>query len=124
MKNLVLLGAGQAHLQLLSRLASKHAGDVQITLIAPYPVQLFAPMLAGFVAGHYSLEECLIAIEALRKRANVRGLNRHVAALDASARTVKLDNGSTFGFDWLSVNTDLVQAVSYTHLTLPTIYSV
>ena len=119
MKNLVLLGAGQAHLQLLSRLASKHAGDIQITLIAPYPVQLFAPMLAGFVAGHHSLEECLIGLEALRKRADVGWLNRHVAALDANARTVKLDNGSTFGFDWLSVNADLVQDRQQIEAALP-----
>lgn len=109
MKNLVLLGAGLAHVQLLSRLARKPASGTQITLIAPYPVQLFAPMVPGFVAGHYALDECLIPLEALLKRADVPWLNRPVVAFDANARTVKLDNGSTFSFDWLSVNTDLVQ---------------
>lgn len=109
MKNLVLLGAGLAHLQLLSRLARKPASGTQITLIAPYQVQLYAPMAPGFVAGHYALDECLIPLEALLKRADVPCLNRPVVAFDADARTVKLDNGSIYSFDWASLNTDLVQ---------------
>lgn len=109
MKNLVLLGAGQAHMQLLSRLASKPPSGTQVTLIAPYPAPVFAPMVPGFVAGRYKLEACLVPLEALAKRADVRCLNGPVAALDANARTVKLDNGSTFSFDCLSVNVDPVQ---------------
>lgn len=109
MKNLILLGAGLAHVQLLSKLARRPPSSTQITLIAPYPGQLFAPMMPGFVAGHYALDECLVPLETLIKRADVRWLNRAVVVFDADARTVRLDNGSTYSFDWLSVNTDLVQ---------------
>lgn len=119
MKHLVLLGSGQAHLQLLTRLVRKPARDIQISLIAPYPVQLFAPMVPGFVAGHYALEECVIALEALHKRAGVHWMNRPVAALDANARTLQLDTGSTFSFDWLSINIDLVQDRRQIETALP-----
>lgn len=119
MKNLVLLGTGQAHVQLLSRLARKPVHDIQITLIAPYPVQLFAPMVPGFVAGHYALEECVIALEVLLKRAGVRWLNRPVAALDAGARTIQLDTGSTFSFDALSINIDLAPDRQQIEAALP-----
>lgn len=119
MKNLVLLGAGQAHLQMLSKLARKPARDIQITLIAPYAVQLFAPMMPGFVAGRYALEECVIPLETLVKRAGVRWLNRPVATLNVGARTVQLDTGSTFGFDWLSVNIEWVQDRQQIEALLP-----
>lgn len=119
MKHLVLLGAGQAHLQLLSKLARKPTRDVRISLIAPSSVQLFAPMVPGFVAGHRSLEECVIGLDTLHKRAGVHWLNRPVAALEVGARTVELDNGSTFGFDWLSVNMDLAQDRRQIEAALP-----
>lgn len=119
MKNLVLLGAGQAHLQVLSRLAAEPLAGVQTTLIAPYPLQLYPAMLAGFVAGHYALDDCLIALEPWLKKSRVRWLNQSTAALDVNAGTIRLADGSTFGFDWLSVNSGPIQDRQQMELALP-----
>lgn len=104
MKNLVLLGAGQAHVELLSALADKPLPGVQITLITPCPLQLHERMMPGFVAGHYRLEDCQIALEPWLKKAGARWFNQGTTALDVDAGTVRLANGSTFGFDWLSID--------------------
>lgn len=118
-KHLVLLGAGHAHVHVLSTLATQALPGVQITLIAPYPRQLYSGMVPGFVAGHYALEDCVIALEPLLKNSAVRWLARSAIALDANARTVTLDDASEIGFDWLSVNTGPVQDRQQIEQTIP-----
>lgn len=119
MKNLVLLGAGHAHVHVISHLATKPLADVQVTLIAPYPRQLYSGMVPGFVAGHYALEECVIPLQPLLKNTAIRWLRASVAALDVNARRITLDNGSEVGFEWLSVNTGPVQDRQLIEQTLP-----
>lgn len=115
----MLLGAGQAHVQLLSRLAAKPPADVQITLVAPYPLQLHWDMVPGFVAGHYTLDDCLIPLEPWLKKAGVRWLSQSTAALDVDARTIRLADGSTFGFDWLSLDSGPLQDRQQIEAVLP-----
>ena len=109
MKKLVLLGAGHAHVHLLSTLASQPMAGVQITLVAPYPRQLYSGMVPGFVAGHYELEDCVIALAPLIQRTGIRWLRASASGLDAQARTIDLSDGSRISYDWLSVNTGPVQ---------------
>jgi len=112
MKHLVLLGAGHAHVQVLNRqaaLARHGALPPRITLVTPHPRQLYSGMVPGYVAGHYALEQCVIALEPLLAGTPIRWLAHSVAALDASSNRVTLDDGSMLDFDWLSVNTGAVQ---------------
>ena len=74
MKHLVLLGAGHAHIHVLSTLATHPLPGVQVTLVAPYPRQLYSGMVPGFVAGHYTLEDCVIQLEPLLKNTGIRWL--------------------------------------------------
>lgn len=66
-------------------------------------------MVPGFVAGHYTLEDCVIPLEPLLRNGAIRWLRHSAVAIDADARTITLEDGSVHGFDWLSVNTGLVQ---------------
>jgi pyridine nucleotide-disulfide oxidoreductase family protein len=112
MKHLVLLGAGHAHVQVLKRyaeLARHGALPPKITLVTPHPRQLYSGMVPGFVAGHYALEQCVIALEPLLTGTPVRWLPHSLAALDATHNQVTLDDGTVLDFDWLSVNTGAVQ---------------
>jgi pyridine nucleotide-disulfide oxidoreductase family protein len=109
MKHLVMLGAGHAHVHMLSTLASKPLAGVQITLITPYPRQMYSGMMPGFVAGHYALEDCVIPLAPLLKDTRITWLQRSAAELDASARMIKLDDGSTVAYDVLSINSGPVQ---------------
>jgi pyridine nucleotide-disulfide oxidoreductase family protein len=112
MKHLLLLGAGHAHVQVLKRSAElvRHGAlPPKITLVTPHPRQLYSGMVPGFVAGHYALEQCVIALEPLLAGTPVRWLQHSVSALDASHNQVTLDDGTVLDFDWLSVNTGAVQ---------------
>lgn len=104
MKHLVMLGAGHAHVHMLSTLATQPLASVQITLIAPYPRQLYSGMVPGFVAGHYALEDCVIPLAPFLANTAVTWLQRSATALDANARTVTLDDGSSLTYDVLSIN--------------------
>lgn len=119
MKHLVMLGAGHAHLHLLSTLAAQPLAGVQITLVAPHPRQLYSGMVPGFVAGHYTLEDCVIPLEPLLKGTAINWLVRSVKALDASARSLTLDDDSSLGFDFLSINTGSVQSRQQIEMMIP-----
>jgi pyridine nucleotide-disulfide oxidoreductase family protein len=109
MKHLVMLGAGHAHVHLLSTLAAQPPAGVKITLVAPYPRQLYSGMMPGFVAGHYTLEDCVIPLAPLLANSGVTWLQRSVTGLNAATRLLTLDDGSTLDFDLLSINSGPVQ---------------
>lgn len=109
MKHLVMLGAGHAHVHMLSTLAAQPLSGVQITLVAPYPRQLYSGMVPGFVAGHYALEDCVINLAPLLANSKVQWLQCSAVGLDADTRSLTLDDGSLLAFDLLSVNTGAVQ---------------
>lgn len=105
LKHLVLLGAGHAHVQVLHGLAQRRPADLMVTVVAPYPRQIYSGMVPGFVAGHYKPDDCAIALPTLLERAGARFRQAHVVGLDADARTVWLDDQSTLDFEWVSINT-------------------
>lgn len=109
MKHLVMLGAGHAHVHLLSTLTTQALAGVEITLIAPYPRQLYSGMVPGFVAGHYAFEDCVIPLEPFLKNTSVTWLRHSATALDAAQRTVTLDDGQNIPYDVLSINSGPVQ---------------
>ena len=104
-RQLVLLGAGHAHVHVLSLMAQAPWAGAQVTLIAPYDRQLYSGMVPGFVAGHYALDDCVIPLAPLIQRSGIRWIQRSVRGLDAQAQTVTLDDGSSLRYDWLSLNT-------------------
>jgi len=118
-KHLVLVGAGHAHVQVLARLAQQVSPDLQLTLITHHPRHLCDGMLSGFAAGHYALDDCAIALEPLVQKSGARWLTARATGLDASARTVSLEDGNEVSYDWLSVNTGAVQDRAQIELTLP-----
>ena len=104
-KHLVLLGAGHAHVHVLQSLAQSRPPNLNITLIAPQPRQLYSGMVPGFVAGHYTLDQCVIPLERLLSRCGARFIPSCGIAMDADKQTVMLANGETVAYDWLSLNT-------------------
>ncbi len=118
-QQLVLLGASPAHLQVLAQLAAQPLPQTQVVLVAPQPSLLVPRMLAGFVAGHYDLEDCAIPLEPLVQRSGIRWIARSAVAVDLALQTLQLDDGSTLAFDWLSVNTDPIQDRTTIEETLP-----
>ena len=105
MKHLVLLGAGHAHVHVLEGLAKRMPNDVRVTLIAPFDEQLYSGMVPGFVAGHYTLDECTIGLQRLICASGVQFIKSTVASINADNQTLHLSNGQAISYDVLSLNT-------------------
>jgi len=118
-RQLVLLGAGHAHIEVLTHLAAHPLVGARITLIAPHHKQVYSAMLPGFVAGHYSLDDCTLALDPLVRRGGIRWLTRSVRGLNAQTQSVQLDDGSNIHYDWLSINTGPVQNRALLEQSIP-----
>jgi NADH dehydrogenase FAD-containing subunit len=65
MKHLVLLGGGHAHVHVLQQLARTPLAGVNVTLVSPYQRQIYSGMVPGWLAGHYTVDDCSIALSPL-----------------------------------------------------------
>jgi NADH dehydrogenase FAD-containing subunit len=104
-RQIVLLGAGHAHLHVLSRLAAQPLPGTVVTLVTPHSHQMLASMVPGFMMGRYAPENFTIGLQPLVQRGGIRWITQSVTALDAANQTLQLDDNSCLHFDWLSINT-------------------
>jgi pyridine nucleotide-disulfide oxidoreductase family protein len=105
MKRLVLLGGGHTHLHVLAAMAREPMPGVQAVLATPHARQLYSGMLPGWIAGHYTLDECAIALEPLARAAKVELALSAAVSVDAKERTVTLADGRVAEYDVLSLDT-------------------
>ena len=89
-KKLILLGAGHAHVHVLSRLAQNRPADLDVTVVTPYPYQTYSGMTPGLVAGHYSEQDCQIPLEPLIRAAGAKWVRARCSGIDTSERRVRL----------------------------------
>lgn len=93
-KSLVLLGAGQAHLQVLRQLAQNRRADLDVTLVTPWSYKTSAAMTIAYVSGEHPLAACRIDLEPLVQQAGVRWISARCRGLDADTSSVMLDYGA------------------------------
>ena len=105
MKQLLLLGGGHAHLQVLRALATEPLPGAEVTLVTPHPRLTYSGMVPGFVAGHYTLEQCCVPLAPMAERAGARLLQAAASGIDTASRTVALADGRTVPYDVLSLDT-------------------
>lgn len=105
MKQLLLLGGGHAHLQVLRALATEPLPGTEVSLVTPYPRLTYSGMVPGFVAGHYTLEQCSVPLAPMVERAGARLMQAAATGIDTASRTVTLADGRTLPYDVLSLDT-------------------
>ena len=111
LRQLVLLGGGHAHLGVLADLAQRPLPGWQVHLVTPYRRQVYSGMLPGWVAGHYRIGECAVALDALAARA---GATLHTTAgtgLDLERNLLDCYDGTQLPFDRISIDTGPVAAL-------------
>lgn len=102
---LLLAGGGHAHLGVLAALAAEPVPGLEVTLVSPFPRQVYSGMLPGWIAGHYALDGCVVPLEPLARRAGAHFEMAHVARLDLDARVAYTEGAQPFAFDLLSIDT-------------------
>jgi len=118
-RQLVLAGTGPAHVQLLANLAARPLPGAQISLLAHSTDTVHDAMLSDYIAGHYALEQCQVALAPFVQQTGLRWLRRNVSALDVEQQTLQLDDGSTLHYDWLSLNLEPQQERARIEQALP-----
>ena len=113
MKRLVLAGGGHAHLHVLKSMASRRWSDAEIILISPYTRQIYSGMVPGWMAGHYSLDQCSAKLEPLVARSGTRMVKDSIIGLDAERRVVHTAQSGDFSFDVLSLDTGALDDSSH-----------
>ena len=90
-KNVVLVGAGNAHLRFLKMFGMRPLPGLAVTLISEAPVIPYSAMVPGHIAGDYSWEEITIDLVRLCRRVNIRFVSARATGLDATKRKVVFD---------------------------------
>ena len=102
--DLVLVGGGHSHVQVLKSLGMDPPAGVRITVIAREAHTPYSGMLPGYVAGHYRWEDIHIDLGPLCRFAGARLIVDEVTELDLDSNRVQCANRPPVRFDTLSVN--------------------
>jgi len=109
-RQVVLLGAGLAHLQILKWWQKKPIRGVDLTLVTAFDQVAYANMLPGALSGMYQPAEMLIDIPKLCERCQVRLIVDRANRLDPETRQIEFAHQPTLPFDVASINIGSVPA--------------
>lgn len=102
--DLVLVGAGHAHLYVLEAMAERGNRGARVLLLTPRSVALYSGMVPGVVSGRYRLDDAEIDVRRLARQAGVEVVLDSVEALSPERREVRLATGPTLRYRHLSLN--------------------
>ena len=104
-KDLVLVGGGHSHVEVLRQLAMHPVDGLRVTLISRDAHTPYSGMLPGFVAGHYTWDDIHIDLAPLCARAGARLIAGRVERLNLDDGYVQCDGRPPIRYDALSINT-------------------
>jgi len=102
--DIVLLGAGHAHVEVLRRFALKPEPGVRLTLISPEPEIPYSAMLPGLIRGDYSFDQAHIDLAPLAAMARARLILAEATTFDPRTRIVFIPGRPAVAFDILSID--------------------
>src|SRR6266699_3022371 len=103
-QDLVLVGGGHAYVHVLKRFGMRPMPGVRVTLVTRDVETPYSGMLPGYVAGHYSFEECHVDLGRLARFAGARLIHDEANALDQTDRTVRFRGHPSIRYDVLSID--------------------
>jgi selenide,water dikinase len=102
-KNVVLVGAGNAHLVFLKRWGMRPVPGVAVTLVSEGPVIPYSAMVPAHLAGDYPWDEITIDLVRLCQHVGARFVAERVTGIDARARRVLFAGRPPLAYDALSL---------------------
>ena len=109
--DLVLLGAGHAHVEVLRRFALRPERGVRLTLIAREPHTPYSGMLPGLIRGDYHFDQAHIDLAPLAAAAGARLILAEATAIDLHRSAISIADRPDTDFDLLSINVGAVPAM-------------
>jgi selenide,water dikinase len=103
-RDVVLLGAGHAHVTVLRAFGMRPIPGVRLTLVTPQPESVYSGMLPGVVAGLYRAEQARIDLFPLARFAGARVFLSTATGIDLARREVLCDGRPPVPYDLLSLD--------------------
>ena len=107
-KEMVLVGGGHAHVQVLKYFAMHPLPGLRISLVSREVHTPYSGMLPGYIAGFYSYDDIHIDLGPLARLAGARLIVGEVTGLDCAAKSLFLKNRPSLNYDLLSINSGAV----------------
>lgn len=105
MLRVLLIGAGHTHVHILRNAEHLIRLGADVIVITPDAVHPYSGMGPGLLGGTYSWQQICLPVEALARHSGVTFVQGTVTAVDPGSQAVTLQDGRTYGYDILSVNT-------------------
>jgi len=102
-KNVVLVGAGNAHLRFIKMFSMRPIKGVAVTLVSEAAIIPYSAMVPGHIAGDYTWDEITIDLIRLCRAANVRFVSCRASSLDIANRKVLFESRPEMSYDVLSL---------------------
>ncbi|MGE0416843.1 MAG: selenide, water dikinase SelD [Acetobacteraceae bacterium] len=102
--DIVLLGAGHAHVEVLRRFAMKPEPGVRLTLIGREPETPYSGMLPALLRGEYTHDQAHIDLAPLAVAARARLILAEALAVDPVGRRITIAGRPDLTFDLLSID--------------------
>ena len=106
-KRIVLIGGGHTHVLVLRAFGMQPEPGVGLTLIAKELDAPYSGMLPGWVAGHYTEDQCTIDVVRLARFADARLVHGEAIGVDRAKRQVHVRGRPPIGYDILSIDTGI-----------------
>ncbi len=103
-RHLVLVGGGHAHVLVVKMLGMEPIRGVDVTVVTRELDAPYSGMLPGYVAGHYTHDDCHIDWVRLATWARVRLIHGEATGVDRTSRNLRIAGRPPLGYDLLSID--------------------
>ena len=102
--DVVLIGGGHAHVQVLHRWITEPPVRTRLTLVVDRARAVYSGMVPGFAAGDYALHELEIDAARLARRAGAHVVLARAVAVDSAGRRITVEHGPDVRYDVASLD--------------------
>lgn len=110
--DIVLIGGGHAHVQVMTAFGMDRPAGVRLTLVTDRLLTPYSGMLPGHIAGTYSHDDVHIDLWRLARATGTRLIHAPASGIDLAEKRVAFADRPALSFDTLSIDVGITPDVS------------